>query len=519
MKKLILKKVIKLGLYFFSVLHISCSKDMLNNNIAISSLSNSNILDTSSTMSGLSDTSQYSHNSALSRKGFVELIDQIQKTDHTRKYVFDNIYETSKLSLANQTWPTDRTLIFKDLLIESLRFFLFQKDVEANLYLTDVKNKLLRLSGSFVKSDEYIFMTNTPSHGKDFDMLTAYSIIRPYIDIDSQTKIDNWLIKKAAFHNKEKIRNNNWDIIKYALDLHTNLIMNDQIKINANIKMIETYLQNQTRFDGVGVDLYDRDAFAYHIYNLRFISECFKLICINQQSNEKVNELFNKESNAFKSFKTVYGGTLIDQLELLDNALLGNVKHLEFLRTEWEQDMSKIGLFKGSGAATYMFDVLSYTAKDYVKNIEDKMQSNLNKPSIIRFINKFGATSFSDKRKEKEAGIIVYKIDRVNKYFVPTKEVFLSPGKYTAEDLKNVGLVYMALGEFKSNIGGFAIPSNKYNVTIYDKSDFTGNFKSVSSFDHFFIYFPNNKYVTSADKERISKWDKKTLSIVIDKIE
>ncbi|MFO8000693.1 MAG: alginate lyase family protein [Marinilabilia sp.] len=197
------------------------------------------------------------------------------------------------------------------------------------------KQKYLQKTVDFLSefSDNYAFSDHTPRETAILPLLEAYSIVRDALTEDEKTRIDKWLLNQAYYYKDElnlsgKLAINNWNTIRLNLLTYASLITESEGLYNHTISQLKDFIPQNIYEDGSGHDFEDRDAFAYHAYNLLFYAKIFKSIRLYKNTNLYYHTDFSRVKKAVDFWEPY----LVDP---------ENNKHLEFVDTHYEPDKQR----------------------------------------------------------------------------------------------------------------------------------------------------------------------------------
>jgi hypothetical protein len=179
---------------------------------------------------------------------------------------------------------------------------------------------------------------HTPRETALLPIYEAYSVIRYSISKENRNKIDTWVNNRANFYKNLKLtgnlEKNNWSTIKLNFLAYYSLILNDQPLFDYTVSFYKQLIELNLMAEGKSEDLINRDAFAYHAYNMLFYARFFKAALLMKDRNYATGLYQFQSPNGASAKKSV------DYWEpfLIDPET--NV-HLEFVNTQYEPDKSR----------------------------------------------------------------------------------------------------------------------------------------------------------------------------------
>ena len=225
--------------------------------------------------------------------------------------------------------------------------WIFEKD-------STQKQEYLQKAVDFISefSDHYAFSDHTPRETAILPLLEAYSIVRDALTEDEKNRIDKWLLNEAYYYKDElnlsgKLAINNWNTIRLNILTYASLITENEVLYNHTTSELKDFIPQNIYEDGSGHDFEDRDAFAYHAYNLLFYANTFKAIQLYKNTNPYNHPDYSRVQKAVEFWEPY----LIDP---------ENNRHLEFVNTHYEPDKQRSDYNKPYNPASsiYVLEVL-----------------------------------------------------------------------------------------------------------------------------------------------------------------
>ncbi|MBB6500565.1 alginate lyase family protein [Pedobacter cryoconitis] len=221
-------------------------------------------------------------------------------------------------------------------------------------YLDKAKGNLLAWAAVNTPS------SSTPTEAAFIEVFEAYSLIRANVTGTDKSTIDAWLKKTANYYitnaSGYTSRKNNWETIRLNLLFDIGYILNDATILN-HVKNAYNVQLNANLFAGGQTEDYvNRDAFAYHAYDLYFYARILRAVTLYEGTTAG-NTLLNKTNNInvalpdAMSFWTPY---MIDPT---------NNVHLEFVNTGYAPDKKRSDYNKpyNPSSTVYVLDQLAYS--------------------------------------------------------------------------------------------------------------------------------------------------------------
>ncbi len=180
--------------------------------------------------------------------------------------------------------------------------------------------------------------SHTPRESTISPIYEAYSIIRNHIDEKERTVIDQWIRKRADYYSDLSLTGNllenNWNTIRINLLFYYAQILDDELLYNNAVAQLKSHIELNILESGVSHDFVNRDALAYHAYNMLFYARILKAVAMCKDK-EMAMELYshkNKEGSSIKSCVEFWEPYLMDP---------SNNIHLEFVNTQWTPDKER----------------------------------------------------------------------------------------------------------------------------------------------------------------------------------
>lgn len=200
---------------------------------------------------------------------------------------------------------------------------------------------------------------HTPRETALLPVYEAYSIIRNSISKENRTKIDNWIRTRANYFKNLKLtgnlEKNNWSTIKLNFLVYYSLILNDQSLFDYSVSFYKQLIELNLMEDGKTEDLINRDAFAYHAYDILFYARFFKTAALMKDRN------YAADLYQFQSSK---GASVKKSVDYWEPFLIEPEKnvHLEFVNTQYAPDKTRGDYNKpyNPGGTIYVLDELVF---------------------------------------------------------------------------------------------------------------------------------------------------------------
>jgi len=207
---------------------------------------------------------------------------------------------------------------------------LYEKSpAEAKPYFDKVVSTLL----AWVNAGN-IATTHIPNESSYLGFFEAYSVIRSRTAAADKTKIDNWLLAKLSIYRNFPARVNNWETIRLNLLYYLGYMLNSTVTLDYAAGAYTTLLNVNLMAGGKSEDLIDRDAFAYHAYNLAFYARIFKAKAYFE-GYDAMNTFKNRKNNinvSVQDMMNYWKPFLVDPL---------NNVHIEFVNTNYAPDKTR----------------------------------------------------------------------------------------------------------------------------------------------------------------------------------
>ena len=214
---------------------------------------------------------------------------------------------------------------------------------------------------------------HSPNETSYLGFYEAYSVVRSRMTTADRAKVDNWINARAFAYQTYPPRVNNWETIRLNLLYYFGYILNDQSILNAAGTAYTTLLNVNLMAGGKSEDLINRDAFAYHAYNLLFYARILRVRSLYEGA-AAMQTLKNRKNNINVSLQD-----MVDYWRpfLIDPA---NNVHIEFVNTQYAPDKTRSDYNKPyvPSSSMYVLDELIYSFPE-VKNYMIAIQ-----PTIAR---------------------------------------------------------------------------------------------------------------------------------------
>lgn len=203
---------------------------------------------------------------------------------------------------------------------------------------------------------------HSPNETSYLGFYEAYSVVRSRMTAADRAKVDNWINARAFAYQTYPPRVNNWETIRLNLLYYFGYILNDQSMLNAAGTAYTKLLNVNLMAGGKSEDLINRDAFAYHAYNLLFYARILRAKSLYEGA--AVMQVFkNRKNNINVSLQD-----MVDYWRpfLIDPA---NNVHIEFVNTQYAPDKTRSDYNKPyvPSSSMYVLDELIYSFPE-VKN-------------------------------------------------------------------------------------------------------------------------------------------------------
>lgn len=238
---------------------------------------------------------------------------------------------------------------------------------DADLYLQKAKSFLLAWAATNRATD---FM---PGEVAYLPFIYAYSIISEELTLEERTTIENWLKERYDTQYRPFVpRANNWETCRLNLIFDIAYATLDQQMLEYAKQSYVTLLNNNIMADGASEDLLDRDAYAYHAYNLYFYAKIFRSVTVMEGI---------EAGDAFKAQTNANGGdvrSMVMRMKPYMDDPATNV-HLEFVNTGYAPDKLRSDYNKpfSPPSAMYVMNQLVFSYPAEVMSTIKIYQSNV----------------------------------------------------------------------------------------------------------------------------------------------
>ena len=209
---------------------------------------------------------------------------------------------------------------------------------------------------------------HSPNETSYLGFYEAYSVVRSRMTAADRAKVDNWIGARAFAYQSYPPRVNNWETIRLNLLYYFGYILNDQSVLASAGTAYTTLLNVNLMAGGKSEDLINRDAFAYHAYNLLFYARILRVKSLYEGA-AAMQTFKNRKNNINVSLQN-----LVDYWRpfLIDPA---NNVHLEFVNTQYAPDKTRSDYNKPyvPSSSMYVLDELLYAfpeVKNYMISIQ-----------------------------------------------------------------------------------------------------------------------------------------------------
>lgn len=175
---------------------------------------------------------------------------------------------------------------------------------------------------------------HTPNESSYFGFYEAYSVVRSRMTAADRTKVDNWISARSSAYQAYPARVNNWETIRLCLLYFFGYTLNNRSVIDYADNTYNGFLNVNLMAGGKSEDLINRDAFAYHAYNLSFYARILRVKAL-YEGTSTLSSLKNKKNNINVSVQDMVNYW---RPFLIDPA---NNVHIEFVNTQYEPDKSR----------------------------------------------------------------------------------------------------------------------------------------------------------------------------------
>lgn len=199
---------------------------------------------------------------------------------------------------------------------------------------------------------------HTPNETAILPLLEGYSIIRNTIGNADRISIDNWLKTRAIYYKSltaNANRKNNWETIRINYLYDISLLLGDDVLYNDANTLHSSHINFNLLANGLTSDYIERDAFAYHAYNLSFLGRICKAV-----------SLYKGQTVGSSFFNTVStkGGSIPKSISFWTPYMLNpaDFPHIEFTNTVYKPDLLRVDANKQYNplGTTYALDHLIY---------------------------------------------------------------------------------------------------------------------------------------------------------------
>lgn len=175
---------------------------------------------------------------------------------------------------------------------------------------------------------------HTPNESSYFGFYEAYSVVRSRMTAADRTKVDNWISARSTAYQVYPARVNNWETIRLCLLYFFGYTLNNRSVIDYADNTYNGFLNVNLMAGGKSEDLINRDAFAYHAYNLAFYARILRIKAL-YEGTSTLSSLKNKKNNINVSVQDMVNYW---RPFLIDPA---NNVHIEFVNTKYEPDKTR----------------------------------------------------------------------------------------------------------------------------------------------------------------------------------
>lgn len=175
---------------------------------------------------------------------------------------------------------------------------------------------------------------HSPNETSYFGFYEAYSVVRSRMTAADRSKVDNWISARSYAYQVYPARVNNWETIRLNLIYFFGYILGNKTAIEYADNTYNTLLNVNLMAGGKSEDLINRDAFAYHAYNLAFYARIFRAKAMFEG---------NSTMTAFKNKKNSINVSVQDMVNYWRPFLVDptNNVHIEFVKTNYAPDKTR----------------------------------------------------------------------------------------------------------------------------------------------------------------------------------
>ena len=189
---------------------------------------------------------------------------------------------------------------------------------------------------------------HTPNETSYFGFYESYSVVRNRMTAADRSKVDNWISARAFAYRSFAPRVNNWETIRLNLLYYFGYILNDKGLLDYTDNAYATLLNVNLMAGGKSEDVINRDAFAYHAYNLAFYARIFRVKAM-YEGPAALSALKNRKNNINVSVQ--------DMMDFWRPFLTdpANNVHIEFVNTKYAPDKTRADYNKPYDPASSMY--------------------------------------------------------------------------------------------------------------------------------------------------------------------
>lgn len=239
------------------------------------------------------------------------------------------------------------------------------KPTEAKPYFDKVVSTLLAWVNAGNKVANPV---HTPNETSYFGFYEAYSAVRSRMAAADKAKVDNWITVRANAYQVYPARVNNWETIRLNLLYFFGYILENKSTLDYAENAYNTLLNVNLFAGGKSEDLVNRDAFAYHAYNLAFYARILRAKLLFEGAAASLK--------TFKEKKNTINVTVQHMVDYWKPFLIDPINnvHIEFVNTNYAPDKTRADYNKPyvPGSSMYVLEELLFTFPEvatYIKAI------------------------------------------------------------------------------------------------------------------------------------------------------
>jgi hypothetical protein len=306
--------------------------------------------------------------------GNKEVFDEIKQDiddSETASSAFSNLITAKANSALNETLPVASGLVYNTEALISNSNAVYAMAIQW-VFEENNKEQFLEKIVSILSfyAKNYFPEGHTPRETHLLPMFEGYSIVRNSLTETEQKIIDDWLIDQAYYYKDDinltgNLAINNWNTIRLNYICYFAMITDHNLLKDYFLEELKTFIPKNIYPEGDGHDFEDRDALAYHAYNLKFYANILKAVLLYLDM-----DLYNHpDYSRIKKAVDFWEPYLIDP---------ENNVHLEFINTQYEPDKQRSDYGKpyNPGSSLYVLeDLVSIDSRcfNYIKTINPEI--------------------------------------------------------------------------------------------------------------------------------------------------